>query len=954
MLLLAITLLGFAGFLVPAGTLELAMLREVLVGPGSALRLVTLIAGLLALIGFTVIRVQSTREARPAHLLISTILLAALGLEAWTLLASVPLGTGAKNFLPLESSFGALTLSLGLLHLIAVASCLSERQRAMGSWGYRLTLLAGMGLALATHVTTLDLIRHRESFLPGSGPYLGGILSLVLTGVLLHGTIREDRRHQEPLLGLLLLSVVPLTGACACDYLARMLDRPDQIITSRLLLALSHGVLLAGLLGEQVRENHRMNAHSRKLSRSSDLMRLTGKLNQIIAEPTELEPMLERTSRLLVDRCEISLAQIWIRNDSTQMLELVSGFGKSIELEELLRQQVSFFQMGFIVQEQRPYITDDLLGDHFLANEKLARQEYLTALAASPMVLDGKVLGVITLYRSTPFPSEFEETLTCLTTTLALGIQRRVTALEVSRNEQALQGLTDLLPVLIISVNSDEKVVSVNRAHESWFERGSSKIPGLPLCDLLGFAAHETLRPEIEQVLEGQSSQFERLLPLDAGPPRYVRCNLIPLEDSRNQPEGFHCLLTDLTEIHESEARLREARELAEEASRQKSGFLANMSHEIRTPMTAIIGYSEEILEQIEPGEEAEMVSTILHNGQYLLELLNDILDLSRVESGKLEIEHIESPLPPLLQGIRDLLEGKARDKGIDFHIRIENQVPHSIIGDPVRIRQVLINFLGNAIKFTHHGEVLLIVSTSPDRASLIFQVKDSGIGMSAGHLERLFAPYLQADASISRKFGGTGLGLTICKMYVELMGGRIEVQSQENLGSTFTVTLPCHPAVDTTWITRWEEELLPVGERTRSLCPESRGEFCCRILVAEDNPVNRKLVQRVLRKLGAEVEVVENGQQAVDRVHEVEGTEQTFDVIFMDMRMPILDGYEATRRLRDSGYEGVIISLTANAMSGEQDRCLAAGCNAFATKPIDRAQLAELLRRHTGSKTCA
>ncbi|WP_197996852.1 hybrid sensor histidine kinase/response regulator [Gimesia chilikensis] len=395
-------------------------------------------------------------------------------------------------------------------------------------------------------------------------------------------------------------------------------------------------------------------------------------------------------------------------------------------------------------------------------------------------------------------------------------------------------------------------------------------------------------------------------------------------------------------------------RQQAEAANQSKSAFLANMSHEIRTPMTAILGYTEILELEARTHQMPELfldsLDTIRRNGGHLMELINDILDLSKIEAGKLDVESIACSPQTIVEEVMELVQVRAEAKGLKLEADFKFPLPAQIHSDPTRIRQILINLIGNAIKFTEVGTIRLeteLLQAPYDEPQIQFTIVDQGIGMSEAQMTNLFRPFSQADSSTSRKYGGTGLGLTICKRLANILGGDISVQSELNHGSRFSATVRTGSLAEIELLhelhdTQGDSSTAAVNDKTTTT-EESplRGKH---VLLAEDGPDNQKLISFILKKAGAEVCLAANGEEAYQAaIQEMErGT--LFDVILMDMQMPILDGYSATRKVRDVGYTGPIISLTANAMEGDRERCLAVGCNDHITKPIDRRQLVEMI----------
>ena len=418
-------------------------------------------------------------------------------------------------------------------------------------------------------------------------------------------------------------------------------------------------------------------------------------------------------------------------------------------------------------------------------------------------------------------------------------------------------------------------------------------------------------------------------------------------------PEGTRPLYAagvalDITDRHRYEDELQEARLAAEAANEAKSRFLAHMSHELRTPMTAIMGFADVLRARLQDPEAMACAKTIKENGQYLTEILNDVLDLSKIEAGKQTARPESVSLIALLADVRSLLGVRADEKSITLAVECEGPLPAAIRTDPKLFRQVLTNLVGNAIKFTDTGGVRMVAACSADQELLTVSVIDTGVGISRLQLDRLFLPFEQADNTSTRMSAGTGLGLTISKALVELLGGQITAESEPGKGSVFRFTVPTGPLENVEWSHPSPDVLRSsLNAVTTEPLPQVPG----RVLVVDDRPDIRVLVRQFLEDVGSKVETAENGSDAVQTWATRRDAGLPVDAIVMDMRMPVMDGLEATRRLRAEGYRGPILALTANAMRGDAEQCFQAGCDDFLAKPIDRVELvrklAALLERH-------
>jgi len=519
---------------------------------------------------------------------------------------------------------------------------------------------------------------------------------------------------------------------------------------------------------------------------------------------------------------------------------------------------------------------------------------------------------------------------------------------QLAASEALRIGLLQSALDCVIVVNDQGRVVEWNQAAAETFGYRREVALGAPLTELI---VPLGLRAEFVAGLErylstGRSEVLDRRLELQAqcadGSEIEVELTVTPVRLRRTLFVGY---LRDITEAKRAAAELKQAKEAAEESSRAKSRFLASVSHELRTPLTSILGFSE-LLERDEEADRERRSSWLRHiraSGEHLLALINDVLDLSKIEAGELHVERTPVHVLGLFAEVEQLVRPLAEAKGLALELRYLDPIPEHALTDALRLRQIVLNLVGNAIKFTDAGSVRVEVSAVPgdEELALWVEVQDTGPGIALADRERIFAAFSQTEAGRSR--GGTGLGLDISRRLARRLGGDLTLESTPGQGSRFTATVLAGPVGTTALVNSASYDLRSFQRRARE--DALRGRRC---LVVDDHAPNRDLVSYLLEQRGAVVTTAVDGSHCLELIRE-QG-ETAFDVVLMDMQMPVLDGYETTRRLRTQGFRRPIVALTAHGMSQDRERCLAAGCDAYLSKPIDEPSLirtlAQRLRR--------
>ncbi len=633
------------------------------------------------------------------------------------------------------------------------------------------------------------------------------------------------------------------------------------------------------------------------------------------------------------DLCAACHKATWCQN-RTECLHLQASSGLSTNLDgEFRRVPLGALKIGRIARGWGAMSTNDVLNDDRLPNKPWMRDNGLRSFAGFPLTVEGRVYGVLALFGREPFSDEAVQTLGFVCNSVAAAIARKQAADRLAESESRTRAIVDHAVDGIVTIDERGRIESFNPAAARMFGHAPEDMIGLNVSRLMpepyasehdGYLRRylDTGQAKIigvgREVIGRRKDGSEFPLDLSISEVRLANRRL------------FTGLMRDVTARKQADAALRQAKEAAEAANQAKSEFLASMSHEIRTPMNAIIGMADLLLESPLTPEQTEYVRIFQRAGGTLMGLINDILDLSKVEAGHLNLEQIDFDLQEAVDTAAEIVAVRAHEKGLELACRVAPDVPRYAIGDPTRLRQVLVNLMGNAVKFTEKGEVVLTVEREPGRSEpgcLRCSVRDTGIGIPKDKLESVFERFTQADTSTTRKYGGTGLGLAISKRLVELMGGRIWVESEPGQGSTFRFTVNLGVS-------------LAPPQAEMPISPEAFKGL--RILVVDDNQTNRLILRETLVGYGVQIGEAADGLEGLARVQEAKDRGEPYHLLLLDRRMPELDGFQMLERAKcaDMLKNSTVIMITSDARGGDVARVRELGLAGYMVKPVKRQEL--------------
>lgn len=670
-------------------------------------------------------------------------------------------------------------------------------------------------------------------------------------------------------------------------------------------------------------------------------------VGQSLTTNRNLNEKLGACAQALVDQLDAAFARVWTLNEKDQMLELRASAGLYTHLDGAhSRIPVGRYKIGMIAQERAPHVTNEVIGDVRVSDQEWAKREGMVAFAGYPLIVDDQLVGVMAVFARhslTPFALSAMASMAGL---VALGIHRHRAGEEVQRQESRLRAIVDHAVDGMMTLDEAGLIESFNPAAERMFGYPASAVVGCNIRMLLsGSGGHFTK--------DGQAWPPAALETLWGATGQRADGTTFPMECSVREVDLGACrmymgVVRDVTMRNAYEEALIKARLAAEEASQAKSDFLANMSHEMRTPLNAVIGLTDFLLRTPLSSEQADLLKRCEKAGSGLLRMIEDLLQAAKLDSRTVKLLREPFVLRELVTDTVDLLSAKAQAKGLSLSLRIDSGLPSLVLGDALRLQQVLLNLIGNAVKFTAEGGVEVCVRPVPGEADagvVQFEVADTGIGIPPDQFDKIFERFSQVDSRGSRAYGGAGLGLSISQQLIGLMGGRILVESTPGSGSTFTATARFE-VVPAEVPQRVESSRGDLSAEETTISIPVPGERGLKILLAEDCVESQELMALYLRGTPHTMDRAESGTSVVERYQR-----GGYDLVFMDLQMPGMDGYAATQAIR--AWEEVrglprvpIVALTANADGEVQRKSLLAGCTDFVTKPVKVATILGVIQR--------
>ena len=656
---------------------------------------------------------------------------------------------------------------------------------------------------------------------------------------------------------------------------------------------------------------------------------------------------LQRCTEALTRHLDAAFARIWTLNESTQMLELEASAGMYTHLDGThARVRLGELKIGKIAGELKPHFANNVFIDDWLSDPAWAKREGLVAFAGYPLILEGRPIGVIAAFSRRPFPEATIQDLATVASRVAQFVKRKRSDEALRASEEQFRQLVDNIhEVFFIHQPGEAELVYLSPAYEEIWGRSRQEV--YDRADAWMDSIHpddrELALNVFKRAREGERIDAEYRIIHPEGSVRFIRARIFPVLDAAGKFCRFVGIAEDVSGIKRAQEELLVAKELAEAASRAKSDFLANMSHEIRTPMNGIVGMTDLVLDGDLSAEQRDSLNTIKTSADSLLTILNDILDFSKIEAGRLELETICFSLQDLVEETEQQMALRAAEKGLELLCRISPGVPESVRGDPVRLKQILLNLVGNAIKFTDAGEVAVEVSTesrSDEHVDLHVHVRDTGIGIPEGKQKLIFDAFSQVDGSTTRKYGGTGLGLTISARLVAAMQGRIWVESNLGQGSCFHFTVRLGVSHESTKEPVTETVLAGV-----------------RMLIVDDNDTNRRMLADLARRWGIVATTADSGRAALSQMRRASEAGQPFRLVITDVHMPEMDGFQLAEEVKGAPHlaDAVILMLTSRDARGDLGRCRELGISSYITKPVRRADLRKaLIKALTGASTTA